>query len=225
MKIRRLLSLAIASAVVAISSIGTAGAGTGTAVLYGVHGIPGVRVDVCIAGLGEVQSRLPYATRFRQELEPGSASLKIRRASKGQCRGDILARRALDLNDGDNVTAVVRIVAGDPAIDTFNNNVAPTAPGNIRFTAIHAMSGPAVDVWANGAVEISDLDRGDQASTTLDADTVYSIWGSKAGESSPIVGPRVIENTGEGQAFSFVMVGTKVANNRVVVFKQSVNTT
>jgi hypothetical protein len=99
-----------------------------------------------------------------------------------------------------------------------------TAGGEIRLVAAHMMKGAAVDVWANGVVEIPDLARGSVDSVGLPADDVYSVWASQINESSPIVGPRVIDNTSEGQVFTFVMVGTRVSNNRVVVFKQSVGT-
>jgi hypothetical protein len=230
MTVRTLRTKVMAVAVTAASLLAiaaapaSAGAPAPSATVYVVHGIPGQRVDVCIAGLGEIASRLPYATRIRQELDPGTYSMKVRKVSRGACKGDVITKTALNLVDQDNVTAVIRIDAGQPAVTKFDNDVSATAVGNIRLTAAHMMKGGPVDVWANGVVEISNLVRGTDDAVALPDDDVYSVWASLVGESSPVVGPRVIDNTSEGQAFTFVMVGTSVSNSRVVVFKQDVGT-
>ena len=226
MTVRKSLARAIALAVTAASLLTIAGpvsaGGDTRATVFVVHGLPGVKVDVCIGGLGEVASGLPYAERFKKRLDPGSYKIKVRAASNGECKGDVVAKSPLTVAELDNLTAVVRSVDGTPGITTFGNDVSPTAPGEIRLTAAHMMKGGPIDVWSNGVVEIADLLRGDDETTTLPADAVYSVWGTKTGESAPVVGPRVIDSTSEGQAFSFVMVGTKVANSRFVVFKQPV---
>ena len=139
MKFPRSISLAVISAVAAgstlLSGAPVATAGGGEAVLYMVHGIPGVKVDVCIAGVGEVESGMKYATRFREELAPGTAKIRIRAASKGQCKGALLATASVPLADGDNVTAVARLEAGDPTITVFENDLSPTLAGEFRITA------------------------------------------------------------------------------------------
>ena len=130
MRFPRSISAAVISAVAAGSMLmagaPVATAGAGEAVLYVVHGIPGMKVDVCIAGLGEVESGMKYATRFREELVPSTAKIRIRAASKGQCKGALLATAAVPLADGDNVTAVARLEAGDPTITAFDNDLSPT---------------------------------------------------------------------------------------------------
>src|SRR5687767_10426607 len=78
MTVRTLRTKVMAVAVTAASLLATAaapasaGAPAPSATVYVVHGIPGQRVDVCIAGLGEIASRLAYAARIRQELDPGT---------------------------------------------------------------------------------------------------------------------------------------------------------
>lgn len=229
MTLRKLLATGTTVAVLAGAlslTAGTAASAGGDvrATVFVVHGIPGVNVDVCISGLGEVASRLPYAERFKKRLDAGTYRVKVRTVTRGECKGDVLAKAPLTVADLDNVTAVVRYIDGNPGITTFDNDVTPTASGEIRFAAAHMMKGAAVDVWANGSVEIAALARGATGAITLPADVQYAAWGTKSGETSPIVGPRVIDSTDEGQAFTFVMVGTKVANNRLVIFKQSVGT-
>ena len=161
MTVRTLRTKVMAVAVTAASLLAivaaapaSAGGPTPSATVYVVHGIPGQRVDVCIAGLGEIASRMAYATRIRQELDPGTYSMKVRKVSRGACKGDVITKTALNLVDQDNVTAVIRIDAGQPAVTKFDNDVSPTAVGHIRLIAAHMMKGGAVDVWANGVVEI-----------------------------------------------------------------------
>ncbi|MGZ8613124.1 MAG: DUF4397 domain-containing protein [Actinomycetota bacterium] len=226
MTARKSLARAIAIAVTAASLLtiaGPASAGADTrATVFVVHGIPGVKVDVCIGGIGEVASGLSYAERFKKLLDAGSYSLKVRTASKGECKGAVVTKAPLTVAALDNVTAVVRYVDGKPGITKFTNDVSPTAPGEIRFAAAHMMKSGPVDVWANGEIAITSVARGATSEIVLPADVQYGVWGTDSGETTPIVGPRVIDNTGEGQAFTFIMVGTKVANSRLVIFKQPV---
>jgi hypothetical protein len=230
MTVRTSLSKIVAFAVAAASSFTITAAAPASAgpdvraTVFVVHGIPGRRVDVCITGLGEVASRLPYAERFKKRLDAGTYSMKVRTVSRRECKGDVITKTTWNLGDSANMTGVVRFVDGKPGVTKFPNDMSPTGGGTIRLVAAHMMKGAPVDVWANGVVEITDLARGTEDSVNLPANDVYSIWASQINESSPIVGPRVIDNTDPGQAFTFVMVGTRVANNRVVVFKQDVGT-
>ncbi len=227
MSVRHSIARTIALVVFAASLFAVAGpasAGDTRATVFIVHGVPGVNVDVCIGGLGEVTSKLAYAERDKRRFEAGTYKLKVRKASKGECKGDVVAKGSVTLAELDNITLVVRPEGSKNTVARFDNDVTPTVPGEIRLTAAHMMKGGPIDVWLNGVVEIADLLRGDDETTTLPADAVYSVWGTKTGESAPVVGPRVIDSTSEGQAFSFVMVGTNVANSRLVVFKQPVAT-
>jgi len=223
----RSISLALISAIAAGSMLVTgapiATAGAGEAVLYTVHGIPGVKVDVCIAGLGEVQSRMKYATRFREELAPGTTKVRIRAASKGQCKGELLAKTSVPLVDGDNVTIVARLVNGDPSITRFDNDLSPTPPGEFRITAAHMMKGGAVDVYLGDAIAIAALGRGDHSALTR-AVGLFTIFTTRTGKTTPILGPRTVTSATDESVYTFVMVGTKVVNNRFVVFKQPVVT-
>lgn len=225
MRFPRSISAAVISAVAAGSMLmagaPVATAGAGEAVLYVVHGIPGVKVDVCIAGLGEVESGMKYATRFREELVPSTAKIRIRAASKGQCKGALLATASVPLADGDNVTAVARLEAGDPTITAFDNDLSPTPGGEFRITAAHMMKGGAVDVYVGDEIAIPALARGDQSGVTR-AVGLFTIFTTRAGKTTPILGPRTVTSATEGSAYTFVMVGTKVENNAFVVFKQPI---
>ena len=152
MTVRKSLARAIALAVTAASLLTIAGpvsaGGDTRATVFVVHGLPGGKVDVCIGGLGEVASGLPYAERFKKRLDPGSYKIKVRAASNGECKGDVVAKSPLTVAELDNLTAVVRSVDGTPGITTFGNDVSPTAPGEIRLTTAHMMKGGPIDVWS-----------------------------------------------------------------------------
>lgn len=229
MTVRKSLARAIALAVVAASVlmiVGSSSAGVDTrATVFFVHGLPGGgKVDICIGGVGEVTSGLAYAEKDKRKLAPDTYKVKVRKATKADCKGDVIAKGSVALSDFANATLVVRTVDGKASITRFNNDAGPTAPGEIRLTAAHMMKGSAVDVWDNGSVLFTGIARGGTDEDLLTAGGIYSLWGTKTGETAAIVGPRVIDSTSEGQAFTFVMVGTKVANNRLVIFKQDVGT-
>jgi hypothetical protein len=227
MSLRRSIARALALAVAGASLLtiaGPASAGDVRATIFVVQGVPNTKVDVCVGGIGELTSKLAYTERDKRKLEAGTYKLKVRTASKGECRGDVVAKGQVTLAELDNVTLVVRPEGAKATIVNFDNDVTPTAPGEIRFVAAHMMKGGPVDVWANGDTLLEGLGRNQTDETDLPADVVYSSWGTNVGETAPIVGPRVIDSTTQGQAYTFVMVGTKVANNRLVIFKQDVGT-
>ncbi len=119
--------------------------------------------------------------RDKRRLEADTYKLKIRKASKGECKGDVVAKSSVTLAELANVTLVVRPDGAANTITRFTNDVSPTGGGQIRFITAHMMKGGAVDVWANGVEEISGLARGATDAVTLNADVVYSAWGTQAG--------------------------------------------
>jgi hypothetical protein len=217
------MMLAVAAGSVFVTGAAPASAGA-TAELFIVHGLPGAgKVDICIAGEGEVASRVPYATRVREVVgAPGQVKIKFRKASKGQCKGPIRASGGLNVTDGANRTVVASLVAGKPRITHFINNVTPTGGGN-RITAAHKMAAGALDVLDDESVLVSGLAPGEASSSPFPASNVYSLWAAKAGTLDAVAGPRLVTNPGVGQAFTVVLVGNaKAATRQIVVFKQGV---
>jgi Domain of unknown function (DUF4397) len=228
MTVRKLLAQATMLAVMAgslfVTGAAPASAGAGSAELFIVHGLPGSgKIDVCISGR-EVSSAVPYATRVREVVDAGQRKVKIRKASKGQCKGAVLASATLTLVDEANKTVVVSLIGGKARITSFNNNVSPLPSGENRFTAAHRMAAGTLDVLNGGDVLVQDLAQGTVSTpTTFPAGGVYSLWAARANTLNPVVGPRLVTNTDEGQAFTFVMVGSNKAKSRqIVVFKQNV---
>jgi len=228
MTLRKLLAqammLAVAAGSVFVAGAAPASAGAGTATIHIVHGLPGAgKVDICIGGSGEVASRVPYATRVKERVAAGKVNIKVRKASKGQCKGKLLAAGGTTLADGANRTFVASVVAGKGKVTSFANVVTPTAPGQNRITAAHKMAAKALDVKNVGDTLVGGLAPGKTGTSTISAGGVYSLWAAKANTLDAVAGPRLVTKTGQGQAFTVVLVGNKKAATRqMVVFKQEV---
>jgi hypothetical protein len=200
----------------------TAGAARPTA--YFVHGLPGVKkVDICVKGEGEVVSRLPYGERVKRRFDAGSYGVKARVASKGACRGAVIARTGLGLGGGANKTVVLHTDAGDPHITKFDNDLSPTSPGDVRITAAHMMKGGPLDIYVADGVAIDRLPRG-EIDTVDRSEGPFGMWATRAGKTD-VLASRIVTNAADGSAFVFVLVGTKAANAQVVATRLSVGTT
>ncbi|HEY7761610.1 MAG TPA: DUF4397 domain-containing protein [Actinomycetota bacterium] len=228
MTLRKLLAqammLAVAAGSIFVTGAAPASAGAGDPTIFIVHGLPGAgKVDICIGGSGEVASRVSYATRVKERVAAGKVSIKVRKASKGQCKGKLLAAGGATLLAGANRTFVASVVAGKGKVTHFNNNVTPTPPGENRITVAHRMAAKALDVLDNDTVLVPGLAPGGIGSNLFPASDVYSLWAAKAGTLDAVAGPRLVTNPGAGQAFTVVLVGnTKAPTRQIVVFKQDI---
>jgi hypothetical protein len=229
MTLRKLLAQAMMLAVVAGSIFATgaapASAGTTEPLIFIIHGLPGAGlVDICIGG-SEVASRVPYAGRVKTRVAAGKVSIKVRKATKGQCKGKQLAAGGATLAAEANRTFVASMAAGKGKVTSFVNNVTPTAPGQNRITAAHKMAAKALDVLNVGDTLIGGLAPGAAGTSTISAGGVYSLWAAKANTLDAVAGPRLVTKTGQGQAFTVVLIGNaKAPTRQIVVFKQDVGT-
>jgi hypothetical protein len=228
MTLRKLLAQAMMLAVVAGSIFATsaapASAGAADPLIFIIHGLPGAgKADVCVRG-SEVASRVPYATRLKMRVAEGKVSVKFRKASKGKCKGKLLAAGGATLAPDANRTFVASVVAGKGKVTSFPNNVAATGPGSNRMTVAHKMTAKQLDILDGvGNKLITGLTAGSNESVTIPSGGLYSITAAKAGTLSIVAGPRIITKTDPGQAFTVVLIGnTKAATRQMVVFKQDV---
>ena len=223
MKARKLFAAALAGAMALGLMAGTASAGGATgATVWVAHGIPGVKVDVCING-GEVRSNFKYGNAFSLEGVPaGRYTVKVRLASSGECKGAVAISEKVDLTDGLNATAVAQLVQGAPALKIFVNDIAIGDSDNASVTVRHTAKAPTVDVWVNGGTGplVSGLAKGDEAGPVeVPGDAVYSYWVSAEGSSAPVIGPDVAE-LAPGTAYQIMAVGTDASNWRFIVIGQ-----
>jgi hypothetical protein len=87
------------------------------------------------------------------------------------------------------------------------------------------MAAKALDVLNVGDTLIGGLAPGAAGTSTIQAGGVYSLWAAKANTLDAVAGPRLVTKTGQGQAFTVVLIGnTKAPTRQIVVFKQDVGT-
>jgi hypothetical protein len=222
MKLRRLGLTVAASALALTAFAGTASAATPGATVNVAHGIPGVKVDVCVAG-SAVKKDFKYGQKFQATLPAGTYTIRVRAAAHAAtCRGTVLIKQSVTLTDGLNATAVANYVAGKPALSIFVNDLTVPSPDKATITVRHTAKAPTVDVWLNGgtAPAIENLARqGSVGPVAVDA-AVYSWWVSADGGYAPVIGPRVAELKA-GRAYQILAVGTKPANYRFIVISQA----
>jgi hypothetical protein len=222
MKFRR-LGLSVAATAIALTSFAGpafAAAPTGATVNV-VHGIPGVKVDVCVAG-SAVKTNFKYGQQFRATLPAGAYRFVVRVDAPLPCKGPVVIKQAVTLTDGLNATAVANYVAGAPALSIFVNDLTGTTTEKATITVRHTARAPMVDVWLNGGTgpAVENLARHTEAGPVAVDEGVYSWWVSADGGYAPVIGPRVAELMA-GHAYQILAVGTNVANYRFVVVHQA----
>jgi len=222
MKLRR-LSLTLAGTALALTAFaGTASAAPAGATVNVAHGIPGVKVDVCVAG-SAVKTDFKYGQQFRATLPAGTYTIRVRAADHAAtCKGTVLIKQSVALTDGLNATAVANYVAGKPALSIFVNNLTGTSATDATITVRHTAKAPTVDVWLNGgkAPAVENLARHKEAGPVSVPQGVYSWWVSADGGYAPVIGPRVAELKA-GRAYQILAVGTNMANYRFIVINQA----
>ena len=203
---KRALGFVVAASITAsLLGIGTANAADAS--LNVVHGIPGVDVNVCVNGAEAISEFNPGEVVTGVALAGGAYDFKIVAAGAGCGAGAILEATGVVLEGGKDHTAIAHLMEdGTPALDVFRNNVKPLDKGVARLTVRHTAAAPAVDVWANGSVLLTDVPHG--ASVTMKVPTgVYATWVSLPGDYQPVIGPAVLK-LAKGMAYQVYAWGS-----------------
>lgn len=198
-------------------------AGPAGATVFVAHGIPGVKVDVCVNG-AEARSNFKYGRSFElgTGIPAGTYKVKVRLASPGECKGAVVIKQRVDLTDGLNATATAIMRKGEPTLDVRMNDIAIGGGGNASVTVRHLAKAPMVDVWANGGAAplVPNLGRFDEAGPAeVPGDLVYAYWVAAAGDSVPVIGPDVAE-LAQDTAYQILAVGNDASNYRFIVIGQ-----
>ncbi len=221
MKLRR-LSLTLAGTALALTAFAGTASAASPATVNVAHGIPGVKVDVCVAG-SAVKTDFKYGQQFRAQLPAGTYTIRVKAAAHAApCKGTLLIKQSVTLTDGLNATAVANYVAGKPALSIFVNDLTGTSDSKATITVRHTAKAPTVDVWLNGgtAPAVENLARYASAGPVAVDAGVYSWWVSADGGYAPVIGPRVAELKA-GRAYQILAVGTNMANYRFIVINQA----
>lgn len=219
MKIRR-LGLSVAAAALALTAFGGSVSAATPATLTVAHGIPGVAVDVCLAG-SAVRSNFKYGQQFKAQLPAGTYTFRVRARTASPCHGTLLIKKTVTLTDGLNATAVANFVAGKPTLSIFVNDLTGTSATKATITVRHTAKAPTVDVWLNGgaAPAVPGLARHTSAGPVAVDAAVYSWWVALPGTYAPVIGPRVA-SLSAGHAYQILAVGTNAGNYRFIVINQ-----
>lgn len=137
------------------------------------HGIPGVNVDVYANGRKILSDFTPGTLTRSMDLRQGGYDIKVLRAGAAASSTPLVEKKDVKVADGSNSTLVANLnTKGQPALNTFSNDVSPVPSGQARLTVRHVAAAPAVDIRANGRTVFKDLKNPDEAKSQVPAGTV-----------------------------------------------------
>ncbi len=180
----------IGAAVLAGSLVAPAAGAAGKTTVNVLHGIPGVKVNVCVDG-GSVVDDFRYRQKIvGATLSAGEHEVKLV-AAGAPCGDPAILGKTVKLEAGENYTIVAALdEVGTPRLRRFRNPVGPTPEGTARLTVRHTAQAPAVNVWANGDVLIggNEFTWGKRATLPVPAGT-YTVKVTLPGERKAVIGP------------------------------------
>jgi Domain of unknown function (DUF4397) len=217
---KRLRGIA-ATALAGLSLLAGPGSASGagrTATVSVLHGVPGVKVDVCV-DKAEVSSGFTYGSSFSAKLPAGQHNVSVRAAKAGQCTGDIIRYAKVDLTAGRNYSLVAGLTAkGAPRLYAFRNSIRDVRTGYARAQVRHVAGAPSVDVRVNGARAIRGFIPGEQATVALPKGD-YTVRVVPKGTRTTVIGPRTF-SLEAGTAYQLYAVGSADAGYRFAVLAQ-----
>ncbi len=237
---KRLRNLMMASAAMAlvIGAMGAPAAAAPAATLAIVHGIPGVKVDVCVNG-GVLQKDFKYAQKIVLDnaLPAGKYKVTVKQAVGAKpCKGETLLKLKTALTGTENLTVVAGFKNGKPGLRIFDHaaslGVSPVSTSIGTTSAIiatHAARAGKVDVYAATVVvapssptpTVEGLRRG-TAVGLFAPPTQWSTWIAAPGTIKPIIGP-VYRATKAGKINHYVAVGSDPSNFSLVFFRTALD--
>jgi hypothetical protein len=169
---KKFLAGIAALAAVALAVPGAATAQQSAATIMLLHGIPGVTVDVVVAGEvvipgfepGDMQDLSSFAGQTLTELEVRIAG------TEDVAIGPVAS---FDVPASGNWTVVAHLdAAGTPTLSPFENDTASVDAGSGRLTVVHLAAAPAVDVVLGEARPVENISNGEVQSLGLAAGEV-----------------------------------------------------
>ncbi|MDH6235860.1 DUF4397 domain-containing protein [Cryobacterium sp. CG_9.6] len=184
-------------ALVALGGIAPAQAAEGDAQLSVFHGVPGLTVDVYVNDALTLDNFAPGDLAGPLALAPGTYTVAITAADAADSSAPVIGPVDLPLEAGKNYTAVAHLKAdGTPTATLFTNDISQLAAGEGRLTVRHVAAAPAVDILANGAAAITNLENPAESVLVLPAGTISAAVAA-TGTTDPVIGPADV-NVAEG---------------------------
>lgn len=144
----RKMLLAVCSGALMAGLLAVPTSGEGVATVFDLNGIPGTKLDICIAGVGETVSNLPYGrVAYANDVPPGTYRMKVRVAAQGTCKGRLLYAGDVTLEADKNYTLVYWKPARTVKIRQFENDVSLPAADAASVTLRHTAKAGTIDAW------------------------------------------------------------------------------
>lgn len=203
----RTLRLAIITGMVFVLSLGgIASAQDDTASVTVIHGVPGLTVDVYVNGDLTLEGFEPGAITDPLALPAGTYEIDIR-AAGDPADADPAISGSAQVSAGLNASVIAHLTEdGTPTLGVFVNDVSVLDEGDSRLTVRHTAAAPAVDVWADGDVIVSNLANPEEATLEVPAGT-YAVAVSATGTEDPVLGPVDLQTAG-GTAYFVYAIGS-----------------
>lgn len=153
-----------------------------------LHGIPGLTVDVYVNDKLTLDNFEPTTLAGPLDLPAGDYKIDVTAADAADNKAPVLTA-TVPLKANTSYTATANLTeAGEPALNLFTNDTAPTKAGEGRLTVRHVAAAPAVDILAGGSPVASGLVNPKEATLNLPVGTVNAAV-ALAGTTAPVIGP------------------------------------
>ncbi|MFP3913438.1 MAG: DUF4397 domain-containing protein [Actinomycetota bacterium] len=209
---RKLLTPAIAACVALATWAAPAGATEVTSSLVTVvHGIPGVTVDVYVDGGLLLEDFEPETTAGPVVLPAGTYDIAIYGADADpETDAAVIDVPGVDVPAGVDAAVVAHLDAdGNPTASVFVNDTSEVATGEARLTLRHTAQAPEVDVFANGAVDLTPgtFVNGTESKSDVPAGT-YEVTVTVPGDADTVLVPLGDVTLEEGANTVVYAIGT-----------------
>jgi len=184
-----------------------------------VNGRPGSNIEVCLNGK-EVKSSLRYGQLAARKENPGSKTLKLRKSSRGTCKGARLGQTTIALVAGGDWVVVLtkfspnKVVKWDASVNI----------GSITFVRHAADIGPAGFKYADPATGLpwvptvdAPFVKGQYGSgSTYESGLVF--WAHQPPAQRPIAQSVAVVHQ-DGTRAEVILIGTSLGNVRLKLFR------
>lgn len=190
---RRIMTVALAAATALATMGATAGAAdVSSSLVRVVHGIPGATVDVYVNEALFLEDFEPGDVAGPIALQTGSYDISVYAADADpSSESPVIDAPGVTVPAGVDASIVAHLDdSGAPTASVFVNDTSEISDGEARLTVRHTAEAPEVDVFANGAVELTPgtFVNGDESVIDVAAGT-YDVTVTAPGDASTVLAP------------------------------------
>lgn len=203
---KRMVAVVVAVFVLLSASVASAQSSDDSTRIHLIHGVPGVDVDVDVAGAPLISA---FAFGQTRDLSPNAGdtleSVMLRASETGELLADVGDVR-LPTSGSHSVLAHLS-ADGQPILTIFENDRTPLPVGRGGIVIRHGAAGPPVDVLLDGLVAFEDVANGESRRAELPEFTLALSLETSGTDESPIFGPADITIV-EGETVVVYAVGS-----------------